>query len=193
MSSGLIFDLVIAAIIVLYFLWGFFKGYDKPLTGIISWGVFILAFYLLGKTLSNVFLINCHLEEVFRDVVGMLESSLGIQVSGVQIDNIIKVFGLLLSGFCMLFVIKLITFIINIVIRKARRAHKKNIVDRIVGAFLNLIKGAIVIFVVMSAIHILAHPDVIGIQDINNIIDSSTFVKYICQYNPITMLVKVLR
>lgn len=180
--NEILLDLVIAAIIVLYFLWGIIKGFAKPLTGIISWGVAIAAIYFGGKLIGDIFLTQLGLEEVVRSVINVITES-GITVS--DPDLVVKYVGLIIASVIIILVVKIITFIINIFIKKARKPYKKTALDRSFGAILNTIKGAFVICLVLSVVVAIAN---IAIPEINDFINTSTVTKYIVQYNPVTML-----
>ncbi len=122
--ENLAFDLAIAAILVLYFLWGFFKGFAKPLTAIISWAVIILLVYFGGNFLGELIVGRTGLEP---QVLELLQKFVDAQ----QALAIVKYVGLAIAAVCIFIVVKLITFIINIVIKRARRAHRKSALDRI--------------------------------------------------------------
>ncbi len=181
--ENLAFDLAIAAILVLYFLWGFFKGFAKPLTAIISWAVIILLVYFGGNFLGELIVGRTGLEP---QVLELLQKFVDAQ----QALAIVKYVGLAIAAVCIFIVVKLITFIINIVIKRARRAHRKSALDRIFGGLLNLVKGALWVCIILAILAPLA--EILGIAEISNMISGSTVTKYIVQYNPITLLFNVI-
>lgn len=181
--ENLAFDLAIAAILVLYFLWGFFKGFAKPLTAIISWAVIILLVYFGGNFLGELIVGRTGLEP---QVLELLQNFVDAQ----QALTIVKYVGLAIAAVCIFIVVKLITFIINIIIKRARRAHRKSALDRIFGGLLNLVKGALWVCIILAILAPLA--EILGIAEISNMISGSTVTKYIVQYNPITLLFNVI-
>lgn len=181
--ENLAFDLAIAAILVLYFLWGFFKGFAKPLTAIISWAVIILLVYFGGNFLGELIVGRTGLEP---KVLELLQNFVDAQ----QALTIVKYVGLAIAAVCIFIVVKLITFIINIIIKRARRAHRKSALDRIFGGLLNLVKGALWVCIILAILAPLA--EILGIAEISNMISGSTVTKYIVQYNPITLLFNVI-
>ncbi len=181
--ENLAFDLAIAAILVLYFLWGLFKGFAKPLTAIISWAVIILLVYFGGNFLGDLIIGRTGLEP---KVLELLQNFVDAQ----QALAIVKYVGIAIAAVCIFIVVKLITFIINIVIKRARRAHRKSALDRIFGGLLNLIKGALWVCIILAILAPLA--EILGIAEISNMISGSTVTKYIVQYNPITLLFNVI-
>jgi len=181
--ENLAFDLAIAAILVLYFLWGLFKGFAKPLTAIISWAVIILLVYFGGNFLGELIVGRTGLEP---KVLELLQNFVDAQ----QALAIVKYVGLAIAAVCIFIVVKLITFIINIIIKRARRAHRKSALDRIFGGLLNLVKGALWVCIILAILAPLA--EILGIAEISNMISGSTVTKYIVQYNPITLLFNVI-
>ena len=181
--ENLAFDLAIAAILVLYFLWGLFKGFAKPLTAIISWAVIILLVYFGGNFLGELIVGRTGLEP---KVLELLQNFVDEQ----QALAIVKYVGLAIAAVCIFIVVKLITFIINIIIKRARRAHRKSALDRIFGGLLNLVKGALWVCIILAILAPLA--EILGIAEISNMISGSTVTKYIVQYNPITLLFNVI-
>ncbi len=181
--ENLAFDLAIAAILVLYFLWGLFKGFAKPLTAIISWAVIILLVYFGGNFLGDLIIGRTGLEP---KVLELLQNFVDAQ----QALAIVKYVGLAIAAVCIFIVVKLITFIINIIIKRARRAHRKSALDRIFGGLLNLVKGALWVCIILAILAPLA--EILGIAEISNMISGSTVTKYIVQYNPITLLFNVI-
>ena len=181
--ENLAFDLAIAAILVLYFLWGLFKGFAKPLTAIISWAVIILLVYFGGNFLGELIVGRTGLEP---KVLELLQNFVDAQ----QVLAIVKYVGLAIAAVCIFIVVKLITFIINIIIKRARRAHRKSALDRIFGGLLNLVKGALWVCIILAILAPLA--EILGIAEISNMISGSTVTKYIVQYNPITLLFNVI-
>ena len=181
--NNLVFDLAIAAILVLYFLWGLFKGFAKPLTAIISWAVIILLVYFGGNFLGDLIIGRTGLEP---KVLELLQNFVDAQ----QALAIVKYVGIAIAAVCIFIVVKLITFIINIIIKRARRAHRKSALDRIFGGLLNLVKGALWVCIILAILAPLA--EILGIAEISNMISGSTVTKYIVQYNPITLLFNVL-
>ncbi len=181
--NNLVFDLAIAAILVLYFLWGLFKGFAKPLTAIISWAVIILLVYFGGNFLGDLIIGRTGLEP---KVLELLQNFVDAQ----QALAIVKYVGLAIAAVCIFIVVKLITFIINIIIKRARRAHRKSALDRIFGGLLNLVKGALWVCIILAILAPLA--EILGIAEISNMISGSTVTKYIVQYNPITLLFNVI-
>ncbi len=184
--NNIIIDLVLAAIIVLYFLWGFLKGCAKPVTAIISWGLIILIIYFGGVYLGNLFLVNMKLEAPIRNILASLPAELNINV-----DQIVKYIGLTIASICVFVVIKLITFIINIVIKKSRKPYKKALWSRFLGAFLNIIKGALWIYIILAILYPIAVQ--FEITEIVNIINNSSVAKFLVgEYNPINLLVNLI-
>ena len=181
--ENLAFDLAIAAILVLYFLWGLFKGFAKPLTAIISWAVIILLVYFGGNFLGELIVGRTGLEP---KVLELLQNFVDAQ----QALAIVKYVGLAIAAVCIFIVVKQITFIINIIIKRARRAHRKSALDRIFGGLLNLVKGALWVCIILAILAPLA--EILGIAEISNMISGSTVTKYIVQYNPITLLFNVI-
>ncbi len=181
--ENLAFDLAIAAILVLYFLWGLFKGFAKPLTAIISWAVIILLVYFGGNFLGDLIIGRTGLEP---KVLELLQNFVDAQ----QALAIVKYVGIAIAAVCIFIVVKLITFIINIIIKRARRAHRKSALDRIFGGLLNLVKGALWVCIILAILAPLA--EILGIAEISNMISGSTVTKYIVQYNPITLLFNVI-
>lgn len=181
--NNLVFDLAIAAILVLYFLWGFFKGFAKPLTALISWAVIILLVYFGGNFLGELIIGKTGLE---AQVLELLQQFVDAQ----QAISIVKYVGLGIAALCIFIIVKLITFIINIIIKRARRAHRKSALDRIFGGLLNLVKGALWVCIILAILAPIA--EILGITEITNMISGSTVTKYIVQYNPITLLFNVI-
>ena len=177
--ENLAFDLAIAAILVLYFLWGLFKGFAKPLTAIISWAVIILLVYFGGNFLGELIVGRTGLEP---KVLELLQNFVDAQ----QALAIVKYVGLAIAAVCIFIVVKLITFIINIIIKRARRAHRKSALDRLFGGLLNLIKGALWVCIILAILVPIA--EVLNIAEITNMVNGSTITKYIVQYNPVTLL-----
>ena len=181
--NNLVFDLAIAAILVLYFLWGFFKGFVKPLTALISWGVIILVFYFGGSFIGD-FLIGKTGIEPF--ILNILQNFMDAQAA----SSIMKYIGLGLAAICIFIVVKLITFIINIIIKRSIKAHRKTALDIVFGGLLNIIKGALWVCIILAILIPIAQK--FNIQEVTNMINGSTVTKYIVQYNPITMLVNLI-
>ena len=177
--NNLVFDLAIAAILVLYFLWGFFKGFVKPLTALISWGVIILLVYFGGKYLGDLIVSKTGLEPT---ILELLQKFIDAQLA-IDIMNYVKLF---IAAICIFIVVKLITCIINIIIKRARRAHRKSALDRLFGGLLNLIKGALWVCIILAILVPIA--EVLNIAEITNMVNGSTITKYIVQYNPVTLL-----
>ena len=105
--NNLVFDLAIAAILVLYFLWGLFKGFAKPLTAIISWAVIILLVYFGGNFLGELIVGRTGLEP---KVLELLQNFVDAQ----QALAIVKYVGLAIAAVCIFIGVKLITVITNI-------------------------------------------------------------------------------
>ena len=132
--KNLAIDLAIAAIILLYFLWGLLRGYTKPLTALISWVLVILLIYFCAKPLGNLFINDLKVGQGIRSLFEHTSQSQEF------IDNFVKYTGILLGSACIFIVVKFITMIINIFIKKAQKPYKKSAVNRIVGGLLNIIK-----------------------------------------------------
>lgn len=187
--NNLIIDFVIIAIVVLYFLWGFFKGFTKPLTGIISWGLIIVAVYFGGSFIGSLFMDAkyLNLDASIRPIIEYITSSTSAVV---DVDKIMVYVGLILAALSITLVVKIIFAIINIFIKKARKPYKKSIWDRLAGAFLNLIKGAFVVCILLAIVVPIIN--IFEIKEIQPMITESAITKYIVQYNPITMLFNIL-
>ena len=111
--KNLAIDLAIAAIILLYFLWGLLRGYTKPLTALISWVLVILLIYFCAKPLGNLFINDLKVGQGIRSLFEHTSQSQEF------IDNFVKYTGILLGSACIFIVVKFITMIINIFIKKA--------------------------------------------------------------------------
>ncbi|MDE6967804.1 MAG: CvpA family protein [Clostridia bacterium] len=178
--ENFIFDIVIAAIIVLYFLFGFFKGFTKPLISIISWGVIFALIYFVGKPLGNMLMIEVGLEQPIREILAKIIED------GALINTICKYVGVVIASIGIFLIVKILAMVINIIIKKARKAHRKTALDRILGCILGIIKGAVVVCVIMAILVPLI--DIIKVPELTNMINNSYVTKYIVEYNPITML-----
>lgn len=186
-SLSVITDLVVAAFIVLYFLWGFHKGYAKPLTGLISWGVIVAIVYFGGSYIGNMLLDKAGLAPVLEQGLNMIFESVQ---NAPEVSVVISYIGLIIAALIIFAVVKIITFIVNICIKKARKPYKRSLVDRIFGAILNLIKGVFVVFIILAVIATIAN--VFEITELKNAFEQSTMTKYLVDYNPITMLFKAI-
>lgn len=187
--NNLYFDLAIAAILLLYFLFGLAKGFVKPITCIISWGIIILAFYFAANPLNNLLTS----EQVGLDSI--LSGALGNVISDTAlVDKIVKYLILAIIGVALIIVVKLIFAIINLITKRMRRAYRKSGLDRFMGGLLNLVKGALVVCVLMAIIAPLS--ELLAAQfnfpDLKTMIDNSYVTKYIVEYNPITMLINAI-
>ena len=87
--KNLAIDLAIAAIILLYFLWGLLRGYTKPLTALISWVLVILLIYFCAKPLGNLFINDLKVGQGIRSLFEHTSQSQEF------IDNFVKYTGIL--------------------------------------------------------------------------------------------------
>lgn len=185
--QNIVLDLVLAAIIVLYFLWGFIKGSAKPITALISWGLIILIIYFGGIYIGNLFMVNLKLEQPIREFLTNFQY---VSLNSAQITSIIRYLGVIIASLLVFVIIKFTTMIINIIIKKARKPYKKPLWSRFLGAFLNMIKGALWICIILAIVYpILQTFEVVEILDY---INNTTVTKFIAQNNPITMLFELI-
>lgn len=186
-SFSVITDLCVAAFILLYFLWGLHKGYAKPLAGIISWGIIIAVVYFGGAYIGNLLLDKAGLAPILEQGLNMILESIE---NAPPVNVIIDYIGLIIAAFIIVVVVKVITFIVNVCIKKARKPYKRTWLDRIFGGILNVIKGAFVACILISVISVFAN--IFEILEIKNAFDGSVMTKYLVEYNPITMLFKAI-
>lgn len=184
-----IVDVCFAVIIALFFLWGFLKGYFKPLTAIVSWGLIILLVYFVGDKLGSLIMEKANLQETIKSFFQAINDS-GIAIN---VDTAVKNFGIGIAAVILFLAIKIITMIINIIVTRATKAHRKGIASRIIGGFLEVIIGVLWIWVMLTLLR--AFFGVINYQEGLNYFDNSTIVKYFAdpRYNPIILLINAIK
>lgn len=185
--KNLAIDLAIAAIILLFFLWGLLRGYTKPLTALISWVLVILLIYFCAKPLGNLFINDL---KVGQSIRSLLQHS---SQSQEFIDNFVKYTGILLGSACIFIVVKFITMIVNIFIKKAQKPYKKSAVNRVVGGLLNIIKGVLWVFIILAILYPISELIKInGSPVIKELLDANVMTKFLIDKNPIMMLINLL-
>ena len=185
--KNLAIDLAIAAIILLYFLWGLLRGYTKPLTALISWVLVILLIYFCAKPLGNLFINDLKVGQGIRSLFEHTSQSQEF------IDNFVNYTGILLGSACIFIVVKFITMIINIFIKKAQKPYKKSAVNRIVGGLLNIIKGVLWVFIILAILYPISELiNINGAPVVKDLLDANVMTKFLIDKNPIMMLFNLL-
>lgn len=109
------------------------------------------------------------------------------------IDNFVKYTGILLGSACIFIVVKFITMIINIFIKKAQKPYKKSAVNRIVGGLLNIIKGVLWVFIILAILYPISELiNINGAPVVKDLLDANVMTKFLIDKNPIMMLFNLL-